>query len=198
MTTMTTMTTGPNTQCSGRGGRFVNATTRILLAILAVAFMSGCASTDNQHGALEGFLNDDPTLRIDTSAAISRLQHALSTRTVHSLVIYHISPGKHFPISVSSMMVERVFDHCLINRLNDRSSLPAEFLQALERAQPSPSDHLADLRWGFVFVAEDRSRILSLYFDEKGERGVLNGACYTFGSDSLCSWAESICPQWIK
>jgi hypothetical protein len=180
----------------------MTAAIRVPLAILACAIISGCAVANKGHVAPMDVndmdVNDDPTIRVDTSAAIARLQQTLEAHTLHSMYIYHVSSDKYFPIGVSSMMLERVFDHCLINRWLNHSSLPVDFLQALQQARPSPADQVADLRWGCVFCLEDRSRILSVYFDEKGERGVINGACYTFGSAALSNWAESVCPQWVK
>lgn len=143
-------------------------------------------------------MNDDPTKVIDTAAAIARLHHALETDKVSCMEIYHISQFVVRSISVSSTMLETESDFYLVTKRLADSPVAADFLNALHRAQPSPSGHVADLRWGCVFRYEDGSRVLAVYFDVKGKRGVIDGACYTFESAALAEWAESVFPKWME
>jgi hypothetical protein len=53
------------------------------------------------------------------------------------------------------------------------------------------SGKVADLRWGCIFYGKDGSKFFSVYFDKSGRAGVVNGACFDFGSKALADWAES-------
>lgn len=159
--------------------------------------LAGCSSTRSRPLGTGVILNDDPTKRIDTAAAIARLQYAVEIRKVDSMAVFHIAEGVEYPISVSSHMLEAAAHCCLLTKRE--GDIPAtEFLDALRRAKLAPSDRVADLRWGCVFCDEGGSRILSVYFDAKGQRGVIDGACYTFESPALTDWVQSLFPKGMK
>ena len=143
-------------------------------------------------------MNDDPAKRIDTAATIARLHEALKRRDVSAFYIFHVAQGVERPMNVSSLMLEPAADYLLLTKSVDDSPAVSSFLVALEAAKPLPADRVADLRWGCVFCDKDGARVLSVYFDAKGERGVIDGACYVFQSAALSQWAESVYPTWMK
>jgi hypothetical protein len=166
---------------------------------VALVTLSGCCTTSPpvRHEA-NGISNDDPTRRIDFLAAETRLRQGLQSGDVDRLIVLQIDRHKSFRTSVSSMALERWYDYALDNRRLGASRVCADFLAALERARPVPSDRLADLRWGFIFCARDGQRLFSVYCDAAGTQGVIDGACYMFEVGSLAEFGESLFPTWMK
>jgi len=64
-------------------------------------------------------------------------------------------------------------------------------MAAVEKVRGKMSSEEADVRWGFVFRGQKDDRVLSIYIDKNGMKGVINGACVSFDSGELVKWAES-------
>ena len=171
---------------------------------LATAFcalllvFSGCTTTHQIEQQSEAIWNDDRTHRIDLLAAEARLRHGVQSGQVGRLVVLQIDRRSVFRGNVSSMALERWSDNRLDNHRVSDSPVCLDFLEALARAHPIPSDELPDLRWGFIFWSTDGTRLFSAYCDATGKRGVIDGACYTFEVGSLAELADSLFPKWMK
>jgi hypothetical protein len=63
-----------------------------------------------------------------------------------------------------------------------------EVLARIERAQPKPSDAGCDARWGLIFTNASDERVRTLYLDQFGTSGVLDGAKVTLSDESLIEW----------
>ena len=172
---------------------------QLVLSLCAVLLaFTGCARTRPTDRRADVIWNDDPTLRIDLPAAESRLRQGLQSGKVVRLIVLQMDRRFTYRVNVSSMSLERNYHYRLDNRSDKISPVGSDFLDALTRARPLPSDRPADLRWGFIFYGEDDERVFSAYCDATGKHGVIDGACYTFEVGSLAELADSLFPKWMK
>jgi hypothetical protein len=165
---------------------------------VALVTLSGCTTIPPVRHEADQISNDDPTRRIDLVAAEARMRHGLQSGDIDRLIVLQIDRHRVFRTSVPSMALERWYDYALDNQRPGASSVCSDFLAALERARPVPSDQVADLRWGFIFCARDGQRLFSVYCDAAGKQGVIDGACYMFEVGSLAEFGESLFPTWMK
>jgi hypothetical protein len=153
----------------------------VLILILAYTLQGGVPSQVTQ---------DDPHLKVDIDAAKAKLREAVETGVIRTLEVMHVSTGKVFRVNVSSSLIESVFDYNLVERSKNGSHRNS-LCVAVEQSHMIQSGEVADLRWGAVLYDETGNRIFSIYFDETGERGVMNGACVSYTSHHLRKWAMS-------
>lgn len=179
----------------------MNRSTQIRFGIALCAVLlgfSGCTTTREASQQYKGIWNDDPSIRIDLTAALERLRHGLKTGDINRLLVLQIDRNTVFRMNASSMALERNYDFALDNRRLSGSKVGSDFLNALALAHPSPSNQVADLRWGFVFCKDDGTRAFSAYCDAAGTRGVIDGACFTYETGSIAELADALFPPWMK
>jgi hypothetical protein len=63
-------------------------------------------------------------------------------------------------------------------------------MKVLDTVEVRPSNQQIDVRWGFVFKGSNGETVFSIYIEESGKKGVINGASVEFDSDKLAAWSK--------
>jgi hypothetical protein len=134
--------------------------------------------------------NDDPSKKIDIKKAVGELARAWANDAVARLVVLHIPTNRYYPVSVSTGQIEAHPAYSLAIEDAKSSEIAKQFMTTLGKLKLTPANQVADLRWGLIFCEHNNDRILSIYCDATGQRGVLNGACVDFSSDAMKSLME--------
>jgi hypothetical protein len=135
---------------------------------------------------------DDPKLHIDLRAALMDLEHAWTNEAIERIEILHIREEDEFPHNVSSSVVELNWQYILAIRRPESSKTADGLIRAIKGETAELTSKVTDLRWGCLFYDKKENRIISIYFDKTGRKGVINGACVSFKSNKLLKWAKTL------
>jgi hypothetical protein len=133
---------------------------------------------------------DNPTNRIDFQESITQLSRQWQTRNVAEIEIMHMPTNRHYPINISSSMLERSFAIKVTYRNPYESEFTKGLMETIVNLAASESDQVADLRWGFIIRDQEGVRIYSIYLNSTGTRGVINGACFEINADKVLRIVE--------
>ena len=137
---------------------------------------------------------DDPSIRVDYRGAVKHLRSSLR-RAIDRVEILHIDERTVFRVTPSSSTIENNYDYKLTFVANysiKNSSFVNDLVSELEKLEPQPSEVPADIRWACIFCDGDGAKVFGVYFDKSGELGVVNNACFRFGSTALRRFVDPL------
>lgn len=156
-----------------------------------VLFATCAAAVSLSVNSQTRMVQDDPGRVTDVTNDFNRLAREWEQSNIYSIDIFHISTNAEFVANMSSSRLEGYYDFKLTITDATESKLAAETIQVVTNITAALSKRVSDVRWGCVFYTRANTRVMAVYFDRTGRRGVINGACVDFGSDDLRKWAET-------
>ena len=143
-----------------------------------------------------GAAGEEPFVR----SAVNTLQ----SKTVTRLEILYFSRHALTRVSVTPDRLEEIYEHKLSVEKFQESAWKRDLIRALEdpdmRRTTGPSTQ-PDCRWACIFYDAKHVRVLTMYFDGHGRKGLINGTpvAFTgrFGKLKLVALLENRClPSW--
>ena len=153
--------------------------------VLALALSALGADADSKATATQ----DDTERIVDYRTVIAALQKEWKAGNLDRLDILHISTNAIYRTSISSSLLEQIVDFKLSIR-DATADLVKESIEILAKLNTEPSGTNADVRWGLIFYGKNDRRLLSVYVESEGRKGVVDGACVYFDTDALPKWAR--------
>jgi hypothetical protein len=121
------------------------------------------------------------------SAEPASVVHLRSRATeIAKLTVYHLGILVFTETALTGAALEARPDVTKFET-TDRADID-ETLTQIERAAPSPSDSVCDVRWGLVFAGAAGDRVITLYLNAFGTTGDLDGTRVGFANDVLIDW----------
>jgi hypothetical protein len=126
----------------------------------------------------------------DTAPArISALTDKLRSNEVQRVEIIQMPPRILTRTRVTPEMLERSFYYKLIIRDVRGGAYASSLIAAAASTSADPSTDMGDVRWGVSFFDQSEQRIVSLYFDASGRRGVVDALPVSFRGE-MFKWLD--------
>lgn len=136
------------------------------ITLISLLHISGCSAIHDQCALVERPLAKSAIKMID-SETVRRVEIRCMEKNTVTFA----------PLDPDSL--EEGYQYMFIIKGADASQLARELISCLKRASISPAQDAGNIRWGCIFYDFNEVRVLSVYFDELGTKGSINGDTVT-------------------
>jgi len=151
---------------------------RHLLAILLLLPLLGCDQQRQQRTA-----QTTPSTPPMVQSAVSVLRDPRTTR----VEVFWVPKE----VATRTRLTPQLLEDIRNRKMNDSgfqgSELQRSLIQALQQADIQPGSDPGDLRWACIFHGAGNIRVLSIYFDGYGRKGLIQGTPVTSNGEVVAA-----------
>jgi hypothetical protein len=133
---------------------------------------------------------EEPGVKLDLSNTLSKLKSRWDEGDIVCVVISHVTSGVEYRVEWTPDALDKEAFFRLAVRFPKGQNVTKQLMQQVERISATENNEKVWVRWGFVFINEKGDRLFSVYLNDSGTKGFINGRSVGFGSNDLGYWAE--------